>query len=70
MNVDNVQNTIDKYHGPSSDDDDESENNDHQNNHYSSEEDDEYPNDQIHAKKLDHQLEWDDAAIEYGPKRV
>ena len=28
-----------------------------------------YEHDQIN-QKLDHQLEWDDAAIEYGPKKV
>jgi hypothetical protein len=41
----------------------------HNNNEYSSEDNDD-ENDQIHPKKIDHQLEWDDAAIEYGPKKV
>jgi len=70
-----IQNVINEYHGSSSDDDDEYENNTHHHHHHcnqcSSEDDDEdYTNDQIHAKKHGHQLEWDDAAIEYGPKRV
>jgi hypothetical protein len=53
----------------SSDDDDgdEYENDGRNHNEYSSEDDE---NDQIHPRKVDHQLEWDDAAIEYGPKKV
>ncbi len=53
-----------------SSDEDEVENNGRNHNEYSSEEDEVYENGQAHPKKLDHQLEWDDAAIEYGPKKV
>jgi len=66
VNIHNVEQTLNgEYPGSSSDDDgDENENNGR------SSEDDEYENDQKHPRKLDHQLEWDDAAIEYGPKKV
>ena len=53
-----------------SSDEDEYENNDRNHNEYSSEDDEVYENDQNRPKKLGHQLEWDDAAIEYGPKKV
>ncbi len=59
-NIHNVEQTSD---------DDEYENNGRNHNEYSSEDDD-YETNQIHSKKLEHQLEWDDAAIEYGPKKV
>ncbi len=58
---------MNEYHGSSSDDD---ENDGRNHNEYSSGEDDDDENHQTHPKKLDHQLEWDDAAIEYGPKKV
>jgi hypothetical protein len=59
---------MNEYPGSSSDDDgDEYENDGRNNNEYSSEDDEQ---NQIHRKKVDHQLEWDDAAIEYGPKKV
>jgi hypothetical protein len=59
-----------EYEGASSDDD---EYDGHNQNEYSSEDDeddDDEDNDQSHPIKHDHQLEWDDAAIEYGPKKV
>jgi hypothetical protein len=56
------------YPGTSSDDDDEHDG--HNRNEYSSEDDDDRENNPKHPRKLDHQLEWDDAAIEYGPKKV
>jgi hypothetical protein len=59
-NIHNVEQTSD---------DDEYENNGRNHNEYSSEDDD-YETNQIHSKKLEHQLECDDAAIEYGPKKV
>jgi len=65
-----LKKTMNEYPGSSSDDDgEEYENDDRNNNEYSSGEDD-YENNQIPRKKRDHQLEWDDAAIEYGPKKV
>jgi len=71
INIHNVEKTMDEYPGTSSDDDgDEYENDGRNNNEYSSEEDGDYENDQKHPRKIDHQLEWDDAAIEYGPKKV
>ncbi len=70
INVHNVEQTIKGYSGASSDEDDEEYENDGRNhNEYSSGVDDD-ENDQIHPRKIDHQLEWDDAAIEYGPKKV
>ena len=53
-----------------SSDDDEYENDGRHQNEDSSEEDEAEENGQTHPKKLDHQLEWDDAAIQYGPKKV
>ncbi|CAF2577588.1 unnamed protein product [Rotaria sp. Silwood2] len=72
MNVHNIKQTTDKYEGTSSDED---EYDDHSHNEYSSDEDDDDyedddDNNQIHQKKNDHQLEWDDEAMEYGPKKV
>ena len=69
----------DEYEGTSSDDD---EYDGHSHNEYSSENDDEeddyddedeceenyYDHNQIHSKQ--HQLEWDDEALEYGPRKV
>lgn len=55
------------YHGSSSDDE-EYEGEDRNQQDCSS--DDEQGHDQSHPRKLDHQLEWDDAAIEYGAKKV
>jgi hypothetical protein len=72
VNIHNVENPMNEYPGSSSDDDGDEYENDgrnNNNNEYSSGEDN-YENDQIPRKKLDHQLEWDDAAIEYGPKKV
>lgn len=54
------------YHGSSSDD--EEDEHDGRNHPDCSSEDDDV--DQSHPRKLDHQLEWDDAAIEYGAKKV
>jgi hypothetical protein len=69
VNIHNVEQKMTGYPGVSSDDDDDE--NDGQNrNHYSSGEDDDYENDKSQPRKVDHQLEWDDAAIEYGPKKV
>lgn len=72
-----MKQTVHKYEGASSDDEDCM---DHSQSEYSSgEEDDDDEDDvdyeddennQIHAKKSDHQLEWDDEALEYGPKQV
>lgn len=53
----------------------------HSHNDYSSEEDDDeddeedeeeeyYDQNQIHSRKHEHQLEWDDEVMEYGPKKV
>jgi len=72
MNIHDIEQKMNEYAGTSSDDDgDEYAKEDgHNRNEYSSEEDNDYENDHIHPKKLDHQLEWDDAAIEYGPKKV
>ncbi|CAF3887254.1 unnamed protein product [Rotaria sordida] len=71
MDVHNIKQTIHKYEGASSDED---EYDDHSHNEYSSDEDnedyDDVENNQIHQKKNDHQLEWDDEAMEYGPKKV
>ncbi|CAF4559384.1 unnamed protein product [Rotaria sp. Silwood2] len=72
MNVHNIKQTTDKYEGTTSDED---EYDDHSHNEYSSDEDDDDyedddDNNQIHQKKNDHQLEWDDEAMEYGPKKV
>ncbi|CAF4419397.1 unnamed protein product [Rotaria sp. Silwood2] len=70
INMPNVEQTMDEYPGSSSDDEgEEYENDDNNHNEYSSD-DDGYENNQVHPKKHDHQLEWDDAAIEYGPKKV
>ncbi len=64
----NIEKATNEYHGSSSDDEDENDGRNH--NEYSSEDDDAYENGQAHPRKLDHQLEWDDAAIEYAPKKV
>jgi len=64
----NIDHTLNEYPGVSSDDEDE--NDGHNHDGYSSGEDDDHENKQVHPRKLDHQLEWDDAAIEYGPKKV
>lgn len=66
-----VEQNINAYSGGSSDDD-EYENDGPNQNEYSSDDDDDddYEHNHIHPKKVDHQLEWDDAAIEYGPKKV
>jgi len=61
---------MNEYPGSSSDDDGEEYENDGRNKNEYSSEDDDYEHDQIHPKKIDHQLEWDDAAIEYGSKKV
>lgn len=58
------------YAGASSDEDEGDENDGRNHNEYSSEDEEEDTHDQIRPRKLDHQLEWDDAAIEYGPKKV
>ncbi len=67
MNAQNIEQMIHEYEGTSSEEDDECD--DHSDNQYSSENDDD-ENNQIHARKQDHQLEWDNEAIEYGPKKV
>ena len=71
VNLQSVGKTMHAYAGGSSDEDDgdEYENEGHNHNEYSSE-DEEEEHDQTHPRKVDHQLEWDDAAIEYGPKKV
>lgn len=69
MNVQNMDQVMDEYEGTSSEDDEE-ECGEHSPNEYSSEEDDAYEVNEIHAKKHHHQLEWDDEAMEYGPKKV
>jgi hypothetical protein len=66
-----------EYEGTSSEED---EYDDQDHNEYSSESDDDddddeededyYDHNQIHPKKRDHQLEWDDEVLEYGPKKV
>jgi len=66
----NIEQTTNEY---SDDDGDDYENDDHNSDEYSSggdDDDDGNENEQIRTKKIDHQLEWDDAAIEYGPKKV
>ncbi|UJR21434.1 hypothetical protein I4U23_024520 [Adineta vaga] len=72
MNVPNMEQVMDmdEYEGTSSEEDENDECDDHSHNDYSSEEDDTYETNQIHAKKRHHQLEWDDEALEYGPKKV
>jgi len=72
VNIHDVEQTLDEYAGSSSDDDGNDYDNDdgHNRNEYSSDDDYEDENDQIRPRKPDHQLEWDDAAIEYGPKKV
>lgn len=64
-----IEQTLKQYPGSSSDDEDEEFENNNRNGD-SSEDDDDYENQQSRKKKLDHQLEWDDAAIEYGPKKI
>jgi hypothetical protein len=69
INMHNIEQTTKGYPGISSDD--ECENDGRNHNEYSSEDDDDdYEKDKKNPKKLDHQLEWDDAAIEYGSKKV
>ncbi len=70
-----MEQTMDEYDGTSSEYDEEGdEYNRYSQNEYSSEndddDDDDYTNNQIYPKKQDHQLEWDDEAMEYGPKKV
>ncbi|CAF3063832.1 unnamed protein product [Rotaria socialis] len=69
VNIHNTEQTLDEYPGSSSDDED-AEFQTNNRNEYSSEDDGEDENNKIHKKKVDHQLEWDDAAIGYGPKKV
>jgi len=57
---------MDEYEGTSS----EYEEEDGSQNEYSDEEEEDYENDRIYPKKQDHQLEWDDEEMEYGPKKV
>jgi hypothetical protein len=70
------QQHMDEYEGTSSEyDEDGDEYDGHSQNEYSSEnndddDDDRYKNNQIYPKKHDHQLEWDDEEMEYGPKKV
>jgi hypothetical protein len=71
INIHNIEQTMNEYSGSSSDDEgEEYENDNNHHNQYSSEDDDGFENNQVHPKKHKHQLEWDDAAIEYGPKKV
>ncbi|UJR27982.1 hypothetical protein I4U23_009240 [Adineta vaga] len=72
VNIHNIEQTRNTYPASSSDDDDDEYQNDGQNrNEYSSEDDEEdYQPHSKDPRKIDHQLEWDDAAIEYGPKKV
>jgi hypothetical protein len=73
MHIHDVEQTLHEYAGSSSDDDGDDYDNDtgHNRNEYSSDDDDDVDeNEQIRPRKPDHQLEWDDAAIEYGPKKV
>lgn len=62
-----IEQTLNEYDGNSSDDGQDYDGEDH--NEYSSEDEEEI-HEQINPKKHEHQLEWDDAAIEYGPNRV
>ncbi len=68
------QQPIDEYDGTSSEyDEDGDEYDGHSQNEYSSDNDDDadrYENNQNYPKKHDHQLEWDDEEMEYGPKKV
>lgn len=65
----NMTRTMNGYHGSSSDDEEyENEGQNHQD--CSSDEEEVDGHDQSHPRKVDHQLEWDDAAIEYGAKKV
>jgi len=71
----NIEQIVREYDGTSSEEDDDGNEYDgHSQNEYSSEDDGEdddyYENNQIHPIKHDHQLEWDDEAMEYGPKKV
>jgi len=70
INIHDVEQSMNVGYQGSSSDDDEDENDGRNHNEYSSDDDDEYANDKKHSRKVDHQLEWDDAAIEYGPKKV
>ncbi|CAF1423677.1 unnamed protein product [Rotaria magnacalcarata] len=69
VNIHNIEQTLDEYPGSSSDDED-AEFQTNNRNEYSSEDDGDDENNKVHKKKVDHQLEWDDAAIGYGPKKV
>ncbi|CAF1018548.1 unnamed protein product [Adineta steineri] len=71
INIQNMEEMMQEYEGgSSSEEDDECDGQSH--NEYSSEEeeDEDYDNNQINQKKHNHQLEWDDDDIEYGPKKV
>ncbi|CAF1450803.1 unnamed protein product [Rotaria sordida] len=71
INMQNIEQTMNQYPDESSDDEGVEYENDNNNHHeYSSEDDDDYENKRIRSNKHKHQLEWDDAAIEYGPKKV
>jgi len=72
VNIHDVEQTLHEYAGSSSDEDGDDSENDigHNRNEYSSDDDYEEENHHIRPQKPDHQLEWDDAAIEYGPKKV
>jgi hypothetical protein len=72
VNMHDVEQTLHEYAGSSSDDGGEDSENDlgHNHNDYSSDDDDDEENNHVQPRKPDHQLEWDDAAIEYGPKKV
>ena len=73
MTIHDVEQTLHEYVGSSSDDDDGDDYDNEEGlnrNEYSTDDDYEEENNQIRPKKPDHQLEWDDAAIEYGPKKV
>lgn len=72
MNSYKMQQTMEEYDdGTSSEfDEDADEYDGDSQNDYSSEEDQDHDNNQIYSKKQGHQLEWDDEALEYGPKKV
>lgn len=68
-NIHPIGQTMHTYSGASSDDD-ECDHDGHNQDDYSSEDEEDYEEDRARQAKLEHQLEWDDAAIEYGPKKV
>ncbi|CAF0754565.1 unnamed protein product [Adineta steineri] len=68
VDIHNVEQPTNGHPGASSDDEgDEFENN---RNGNLSGDDDDFKIDSKNPRTLDHQYEWDDAAIEYGPKKV